>query len=310
MNSISANSVNSDLPNFFLIGAPKCGTTSMAAYLSSHPDVFISHPKEPNYFNSDFSTKYRLYQDWDRYLSECFSGSESYKYRGECTVWYLYSDVAIKGILEKFPQSKFLVMLRNPIDLAQSLHAQMLYGNNEEIVDFKQAWDLQAERRQGKNMPPHCREAKMLQYGAIAKLGEQLQRALLSIPENNLKVIFFDDFRRDASESFQEVTKFLGLDPCNEIDFRPHNARKANRSNTLSRLLQQIGRLPISKVKTAIGIPRGKSLLPFLRRLNAKTPEKNPLDQAFKKELNQYFLEDITLLERLTQRSLSHWKID
>ena len=112
-------------PNFFIIGAPKCGTTALSEYLRTHPDVFFSEPKEPNYFNSDVvSKKLYYYTSLEDYLEKCFSGAEGYKAVGEGSVRYLSSAVAVDNILKLYPNAKFIIMLRNPVDLGYSLFHQ------------------------------------------------------------------------------------------------------------------------------------------------------------------------------------------
>src|SRR6056297_204893 len=95
-------------PNFFIIGAPKCGTTSMARYLGEHPDIFFSDPKEPNFFNTDFSEKIRITTEIKEYL-KLFQGADKYRRVGEGTVWYFFSKEAILYILKFNPEAKFIL---------------------------------------------------------------------------------------------------------------------------------------------------------------------------------------------------------
>ena len=85
------------LPNFFIVGAPKCGTTALHAYLSQHPDVFMSDPKEPHYFGSDLDFRYRRRPSDAQYRSY-FAGAGDRRRIGEASVWYLYSECAADEI--------------------------------------------------------------------------------------------------------------------------------------------------------------------------------------------------------------------
>ena len=107
-------------PNFFIIGAPKCGTTSMSVYLSSHPEIIISNPKEPHYFSKDINNGgIRKMQE---YL-ECFSSVDKKANAiGEASTLYLYSKVAVPNILAFNKDVRFIVMLRNPKEVAYSYH--------------------------------------------------------------------------------------------------------------------------------------------------------------------------------------------
>lgn len=101
-------------PNFFILGAPKAGTTAMAQWLSEHPDVFMSAIKEPQFFNADHGGGFE--GGLAEYLKLFAAASARHRVIGEGTVWYLYSRVAVKTILDVSPSARFLVMLRNPVD--------------------------------------------------------------------------------------------------------------------------------------------------------------------------------------------------
>ena len=131
-------------PNLFIIGAPKCGTTAKAHYLSEHPDVFMCPEKEPHYFNTDLNYKRGKSDDLEEYLN-LFSGATEEKIVGEASVWYLYSKEAVRNILEFNPNAKFIIMVRNPIKMAPSLHQQLFYNGRETEKDFNKAWCLQTK---------------------------------------------------------------------------------------------------------------------------------------------------------------------
>jgi hypothetical protein len=89
-------------PNFFILGAPKCGTTSLWSWLRAHQDIFMSYVKEPNFFNSDDNLGISNLTDYE----ELFRGaSVSHAAVGEASVWYLSSAVAIQNILQYQPEA-------------------------------------------------------------------------------------------------------------------------------------------------------------------------------------------------------------
>jgi hypothetical protein len=138
-------------PNFFILGAPKCGTTSLARWLGDHPNIFMAPQKEPHFFNTDDRqgvTTLVEYEDLFR------KAQKEHVAVGEASVWYLSSSQAVNNILEYNPNARFIVMVRNPIEMAQALHGQMLIAGLECVQDFSKAWSLQEERRQGLRLPP------------------------------------------------------------------------------------------------------------------------------------------------------------
>jgi len=150
-------------PNFFIIGAPKTGTTALSEYLKDHPNIFFCPVKEPHFFDLDTSKRLKL--NLQTYLS-LFAEADPALHQavGEGSTGYLFSKVAVSEILKFNPNSKFIVMLRNPVDLVQSWHSEMYYEGVEDVVDFEKAWKLEQERRQGRNIPKSCWEPKKLFY--------------------------------------------------------------------------------------------------------------------------------------------------
>ncbi|MEC9341081.1 MAG: sulfotransferase [Pseudomonadota bacterium] len=162
------------LPNFFIVGAPKCGTTSLAGWLAQHPNILMSSAKEPHYYNTDFGNRHtHSPAEYSRFFKHPPAVCDAV---GEASVWYLYSHAAVPNILVDVPAAKFIVMLRNPVEMAPSLHEQQLVNGTEDVADFAAAWRLQTEREAGRSIPRLCEEPKLLLYGPACRLGEQLQR--------------------------------------------------------------------------------------------------------------------------------------
>ena len=115
-------------PDFFVVGAPKCGTTAICAYLGQHPEVFIPRIKEINFFGSDL-TGLRSARNLNEYLAFFEPGDG--KCCGEGSTWYLFSKTAASEIHRHNPSAKIIIMLRDPVEAMYSLHNQLLYNGNE-----------------------------------------------------------------------------------------------------------------------------------------------------------------------------------
>ena len=119
------------VPDFFIVGAPKAGTTSLYFYLEQHPEIFMSAVKETNYFSYEATVKQNLYynergiNDWEEYL-KLFSEAGKKKAIGEASVSYLFYPEVAEAIKAKFPEGKIIIMLRNPVERALS-HYNMDY---------------------------------------------------------------------------------------------------------------------------------------------------------------------------------------
>jgi hypothetical protein len=291
-------------PNFFIIGGAKCGTGSLSAYLREHPDILFTDPKvyEPCYFSPDISELNRNVTTLEEYL-DCWSGDmENYIAVGEKSVTYIVSQVAVQNILKFNPDAKFIVMIRNPVDMAYSLHAQLACFDYEDVTDFKQAWSLQSARAQGLNMPRNCLIPAFLQYGISAKFGEQLERLYKQVSKNKVKVILFDEFKSNTPKTYQEVLAFLGVPSYTPKEFVHKNRNSKARSILLFRAL-----ILIAKLRKFLGVKRSFGLLGFVHNLNNKKLPREKLDDKFIDELISYFREDVEKLSQLTEKDLSFW---
>lgn len=287
-------------PNFFIIGAPKCGTTAMSEYLRAHPNVFFSDPKEPHFFNEDFANRYT--QSLNDYRDIFSTASPKHSAIGEGSIFYLVSSVAVRRILEFNPGARFIVMLRNPIDAVHAWHSQALYNFGEEVLDFRQAWNLQDQRSQGIKVPPDCREVKTLMYGPLFKYGEQLERLYRLVPKENIHVIVFEDFTNNTSMVYEKLLQFLNVAPIRMTSFNRVNANTKYRSWQLEFLLRHGSRLKHALgVKTPFGI-RGR-----LAGWNTAVEPRDALAADVVESLADYFRDDVERLSEVLGFDLTGW---
>lgn len=272
----------------------------MARYLSEHPQVFFSDPKEPHYFNTDFNNRHTT--DIDTYNNYFASAGEEHKAIGEASVFYLYSQEAVKNILDYQPDARFIVMLRNPVDMVYSWHSQALQSFGETIHDFESAWRLQSTRQQGQQVPKTCKEIKVLLYGDLCRVGEQLGHLYKLVPKARVLVIFMDDMKVDMKRVYDQVLSFLEVEPDNRIDFEIYNPNRKLRSPLLKVILDTGFR-----IKKYLGIRHGVGLMSAVHRANITNDPRSPMPPELHTELATYFNEDIKLVSSLTGRDLSSW---
>ena len=297
--------MNKDIkkPNFFILGAPKCATTSFSEYLKQHPNIFIDR-KEIKYFNTDFSKEVRKVHSKEEYLNH-FEGAENFKAVGEATVWYLFSDDAVDNILDFNPKSKFIVMVRNPVDLFHSLHSQKLLELEETVSDPKRAWELRTQRRKGEKIPSTCRESKILQYERICKLGAQLKDLIekVSEPSEKIKVIRLSDLKKDPKKVYEDVLDFLGLESDGKERFPVYNQNESLRTQILPKLIYFNKKGFLKKVSNYLkNIDWINSTLKRFNDWNKKDQNRQELDPEFRDELNKHFEEDQKLLGNIIEK--------
>jgi len=299
------------VPNFFIAGAPKCGTTALSEYLRAHPNVFMSYPKEPYYFADDM-THFRTSGTWDDYLALFGGAGDDHLAVGEASVWYLYSRTAMGRVHDFNEHAKIILMFRNPLDFLPSLHADLLFAFYEDQADFETAWDLQADRREGRHVPKRCLVPQFLQYREVAMFGDHLERLMAIFPAPQVHCIIYDDFIRDPGAVYRDVLGFLGLADDGRRDFEKINPSKTHRWERLGALLMHpppLLRLPWNVLKKICGAGISR-LSEGLIRANAMPRRPRPLSPAFQGRLRQEFSADVAKLSRLIGRDLSFWTRD
>ena len=231
----------------------------------------------------------------------CFKGSTiEHLAVGEASPLYLYSDVAIDNILKFNSVARFIVMLRNPVDLVYSLHSEFVYAGHEDQTDFEQAWRLQEQRRNGHALPSCHVESKILLYGEVGKLGAQLAKLFSKVDSSRVHVIFFDEFTANTRKIYQETLQFLNVPDNGRSEFPVINQNKKLRSSLLHKLLTRLDhsylvRMPVLWTKRMFRI----SSFGLTRRMllvNARHYKRPPLTDLLRKELEHYFAEDQKLL--------------
>jgi hypothetical protein len=291
-------------PDFFIVGAAKCGTTALFQYLSQHPAVFMPAMKEPKYFCTDLKTvgSVRTYADY----RALFAPASAECVTGEASCWYLYSKIAIERIMAHNPDAKIIVMLRYPVDAAHSLHAAAWGYKHENIGDFEDAWRVQGARLSGEHMPPHWPEPLTLQYGAMYRYTEQVRRVLSHVPEKQRHFIVYEEFFADPRRHYAKVLEFLNLAPNANTTFSVVNPAVGPRSSLVDRLLRKPPRWLAGTYSLLRPLVHAAGLNPaeMLWTLNSVPQKKTALRPAFRDELERYFADDIAELEKLLGRQL------
>lgn len=213
-------------PNFFIVGGPKCGTTALYEYLRSHPSIFFASPKEPDFFTSYPYPRYRRADTMDEYLSLFRRAKDHHVAVGEASVGYLYEKKAITRLHEFNPGARIIALVRNPVDMVYSWHAQLVYNCEEPERDFRKAWDLQSERAAGKNIPEKCRDYRLLLYAEFCKFGKQIEHLFATFPREQVLVIVVDDMRADTKKVYEDTLAFLGVESDGRTEFSRINVAK------------------------------------------------------------------------------------
>ena len=287
-------------PNFFIVGAPKCGTTSLATWLSGHSNIYFSPVKEPNYFNTDMHIPSRMSSN--EYYKLFANAQKQHTVIGEASTRYLCSKVAILNILKNQPEAKFIAIVRNPLELAPSLHQHLVFNGNEPLADFSQAWDAGLDRESGRGIPRFCRDRDSIIYANMCLLGNQVSRMFEFVREDYRKIILFDDLVSEPQKTFLNVLNFLDVDSDFSPDYSIYNAARIRKSKLLAQIL-----LASSRFRNIFGIQRGFGIITKLNKMNTLEKKQTNISPETIRLMSSYFKNDIKKLGKLLERNLSHW---
>jgi len=310
-------------PNFFIVGAPKAGTTSLYYYLDQHPDIYMSPMKEPCYFSSEvrpenFAVSLRaqaarlekdvreyldgpmeqkrsggMVHEWKDYL-RLFAAATTQRAVGEASVNYLWSKTAAAAIASRIPQARILMVLRSPAERAFS---QYLHNVSDGLVtqpfrDYVRA----SLRHSGEGLGIH---EPFLEMGFYA---EQVQRYLNHFPREQIGIWLYEETKAHPREFMREVLEFLGVDS----GFTPDTSKRYNQPQIAmmvkpNHILRRMGMWQMfrrfthapmrSFVRRAVYRPIGSVTL-------------GPEDRAL---MLDFYRSDIHRLEGILNRDLSSW---
>jgi Sulfotransferase family len=310
-------------PNFFIVGAPKTGTTSLYHYLRQHPQIYLSPVKEPCYFASEvrlesFSREFvsgarrkslRLRQflegpmtgidpggivaNLEDYLS-LFKNVDGETAIGEASVCYLWSPTAAANIRSRIPEAKIVIILRDPAERAFSQYLQ--YAATGLVgISFREHIERSARntRREFRTLYP------LLEYGLYYR---QVKAYLELFPNANIQIYFYEEAWRDPPAFLRALFEFLEVDSGFTVDVSRRNLqRRAPRVLTSYYLFS----------KSGIG-PRLKALAPKAIRDRArpllfKSHDSLRMDASDRRYLCDYYRDDVRNLSSLLDRDLGAW---
>lgn len=287
-------------PDFFLVGAPKSGTTSLFRYLIQHPSVFV--PVKETQFFADYPSALGP-SDLDEYLAlyeGCPAGSRS----GDLSSWYLPSVHAARKIHALNPAARIAMILRNPINRAYShWYKRRVYRGGveheplRETLSFEEALEAEDQRiREGWGVG--------FQYVTAGLYSEQILRYLRTFPTERVRVYLFEDLVQDPDRLCRDFFAFLEIDPDRPIRTEEvFNRTVRHRSRVLARLVS--GSFPGRSFLKRVLRGRSRHVKQRLARLNADCPPAmRPRTRA---QLVERFHPDIERLERIVGRDLGHW---
>jgi hypothetical protein len=308
------------VPDFFIVGHAKSGTTAMYEMLREHPQIYMPEFKEPWFFATDMRPRFPppragpAPETLADYL-ELFAPAGPSQRAGEASSSYLWSRTAAAGIAQVAPNARIIAILREPASFLRSLHLQLLQTHVESEQDFRRAIALEGERRQGRSIPRRSYRPQLLQYGELVRYVEQLRRYEQLFPPEQMLVLIYDDFRADNEATIRRVLRFLDVDDAHPVSVLDSNPTVRVRNQLLDDLVHAVstGRSPAYRVaQRALKAlaPRQELRRGALTLARRRVVQGRPraVDEAFMRELRiRYAPEVAALSDHLGRDLLELW---
>jgi hypothetical protein len=311
-----APSASGRVPDFFIVGHPKSGTTALYEMLRRHPQIYMPDVKEPRYFASDLPSRYKPWNSgapaatYGDYLA-LFEGAAPGQRIGEASTAYIWSQVAAERIAEAQPEARIIAILREPASYVRSMHLQLLQIRTEKEADLRKAIALEPARREGRDVPAAAAGwPQVLLYTDRVRYAEQLRRFHAVFAADQVLVLIYDDFRDDNEGTVRRVQRFLGVDDSGPLEVAEANPSVRMRSVQLDEMVHAVnlGRGPVARVvKTAV-----RTLVPRRLRHDAHRAVQGrlvfgrpqPPDDDLMLELRRRFRGEVDAVSAYLQRDL------
>lgn len=299
------------LPQVYVIGAPKAGSTAVHAALATHPAIYMSDPKEPKYWMCGDRPPPRQSgpgdahsrQEWvwqrERYES-LFSEAPEGAVLGESTPFYLWDLAAQARILESVPDARLIAVVRDPVDRAHSNWAHLWCDGYEPVGDFVVAAELEDERVDAGWAP-------FWRYLDLGRYGQQLEHLYGIADRSQVLVIRYRELVDQPTATLDLIARFIDVDPRGFGPVRGENVSSWVEDSTSTRILRGairagawIGQFAPPEVWRRVERP----LRALLRRGSAQRPPLTPEQRA---RVQRHFVEDVTRLSDLTGTDFRDW---
>ncbi|HIG32124.1 MAG TPA: sulfotransferase [Flavobacteriales bacterium] len=284
--------------DFFIVGAPKAGTTSLYHYLNEHPQIEMSLQKEPDYFSDAAIQKQGIYYGKNRIDTEekyntLFNTQKKDVIFGEGSVSYLFYPNVAQDIKAYNPIAKIIIMLRNPIDRAFS-HYLMDYRLGLVSDSFE---DIINKKSKHKNAHLFYQ-----QYIKVGEYATQLKRYFDVFDKENILLIDYEDFKSDVVGTVDLVYSFLNVSAEFVADLNKKHNTFTMPKNKLIRFMYSF-----VVIRNILSFIFPKSMVKAVRLILFRKNKKPKLLEETSNQLKHYFSNDVRLLESIIGKDYSKW---
>lgn len=288
------------LPNFFVVGAARSGTTSLYRYLGQHPEIYMAPKKEVHYFAAEYFPYSGPGDEWlngrlisnEQHYAQLFESVTTEKAIGDPSAYYLCLPGTAERIAQAVPDAKIMMILREPVARAYSSYMHLARDGRETLA-FAEGL-IQEEERKRRGFEP------LWWYKELGLYSSQVKHYLEVFGPERVKVLLYEEFCVNPEKTLRDVFVFLGVEEDVAIDTSVrYNVSGLPRSRKLYTVLHNSYTLLCNFIGKTSGALAHKAMSVLVRTV--------PMDLQVQTQLNAYFAEDVGKLEELLKRDLRCW---
>jgi hypothetical protein len=311
--SAAAQAPQQRVPDFFIVGHHKSGTTALYEMLRRHPQIYMPDVKEPRWFADDLRfqfepdpSKNHLPKTYEEYLS-LFAAARPEQRVGEASPSYLKSQTAAQAIARVQPAARIIAILREPASFVRSLQMQLLQEHVETETDLRSAVEHEQVNHDGR---------QVLRYSDHIHYVEQLRRYHAVFAPEQVLVLIYDDFRSDNEATVRRVLRFLEVDehtPISVMDANPTvRVRSVRLDDAMRKLYRRSGPAGVLNATVKALTPeraRRRAMRAIRRQVVYGKPQ--PPEEGAMMELRARYRDEVVALSEYLDRDLvSLWGYD
>lgn len=278
------------IPNLFIVGVPRAGTTSIAEYLKQHPQIFMPNIKHPGYFDDYINPAFPMYFENKKNYLSLYAEAKTQKYLGDAT--HLFHSIKAPLKIKKFnPISKIIIILRKPSEVVSSFYESGSLNHSIPVEDALKE----------KNQMTFLLDENL-------KYFRNTKKWIDVFGKNNVHIIVYEDLKKDTKKEFSKICKFLGIrDISNEINFTPHNRARELKNKWLTTIIKKS---PISWrlfIKRFLNPSQLVNFRNFIEKVTTKKIIKHELSKKLEQEINSKYSNELNKVSKLIKRDLTGW---
>jgi hypothetical protein len=302
------------IPEFFVVGHAKSGSTALHGMLAGHPQIFLPVLRETQFLARGPAERIAPPPEQDArrprtlaaYL-DLFGDAVPGQRVGEISTAYLRTPETAERIAALRPDARIVAFLREPAAFVRSLHLQLLQVGFETERDLARALELEPERAEGRRIPPGCPWPEALLYSRHVHYAEQLRSYHERFGREHVLTLIYEDFRADNAATVRDVLRFLDVDEDYEIERQEANPTVRVRSRRLEQAVQRAsaGRGPLARAVKALTPRRVRRGAMQAARRAAVDTRPAPADERLMAELRARYEGEVRAAGELLGRDLA-----